>query len=308
MAGERGITLLHHVLLSTTAPPHQGGSQQAVRLVQKVMSWNIHGSSRKGMAEARNVIVPRVIKKINPDIALLQETKTNKLVNRVVEAAKPLQRCYETVCAGNRGETRILYDADLYTPTPLDTQLRDVVSRVVTENQTSEIYKDRTSIVGLEHEAVRGKSPNGGAAPIPNILIFTSFHNTKRRKDTTSAFCKLVVELGGALERLVMAGADLNCSKDKIETHRAVIPAYVPSKRRRHKPIIDYIVLSGSGRRMEVSVVDWVDAYDDEESEFHEIVRDTVRESKYSLSDYSCALDHDPLVCKFTVTVHIHNS
>ena len=36
-------------------------------------------------SSARNLLVPRVVKKVDPDILLLQETKTDKLVDKIIK-------------------------------------------------------------------------------------------------------------------------------------------------------------------------------------------------------------------------------
>ena len=67
----------------------------------RVVSWNICGSTGEGMANIRNQLVPRVIKKINPDVVLLQETKTEKLITNIIKESEEM-RSYKSVCAGRK--------------------------------------------------------------------------------------------------------------------------------------------------------------------------------------------------------------
>ena len=43
----------------------------------RVLLWNIHGETRRPGTNVRNLLVPRVVQVVNPDILLLQETKTD---------------------------------------------------------------------------------------------------------------------------------------------------------------------------------------------------------------------------------------
>ena len=120
----------------------------------KVLLWNIHGDTRKSKqsdaagaeeipdklreqsaseaeemnpdeldaesaSSARNLLVPRVVKKVDPDILLLQETKTDKLVDKII---KSTDRGYQQVQAKDKTESRILY-ANKYTEISKDDKL-----------------------------------------------------------------------------------------------------------------------------------------------------------------------------------------
>ena len=70
-------------------------------------------------SSARNLLVPRVVKKVDPDILLLQETKTDKLVDKII---KSTDRGYQQVQAKDKTESRILY-ANKYTEISKDDKL-----------------------------------------------------------------------------------------------------------------------------------------------------------------------------------------
>ena len=73
----------------------------------RVLLWNIHGETRRPGTNVRNLLVPRVVQVVNPDILLLQETKTDKLINNIIRSQ------IEDVQAGDRA-SRIFY-ANKYT-------------------------------------------------------------------------------------------------------------------------------------------------------------------------------------------------
>ena len=81
----------------------------------KVMSWNIHG---KGVARHRNELVPAVVGVMKPDVLLLQETTTDKLVNLIKDQGRGMGRQYEEVSAANKKESRVLYDSNLFEEVP----------------------------------------------------------------------------------------------------------------------------------------------------------------------------------------------
>lgn len=79
----------------------------------RVLSWNIYGQSE---AALRNYAVTAVVRIINPDILLLQETKTAKVVKSIQDEGRHHDRGrkYMAVEAGNEEESQILYDANIY--------------------------------------------------------------------------------------------------------------------------------------------------------------------------------------------------
>ena len=58
-----------------------------------VLSWNINGP---GLAKHRNRLVPAVVRQVNPDVLLLQETKTDKLIRRINEENSNKYKPFET--------------------------------------------------------------------------------------------------------------------------------------------------------------------------------------------------------------------
>ena len=72
-----------------------------------VLSWNINGP---GLAKHRNRLVPAVVKKVNPDVLLLQETKTDKLILMINEENSYK---YKSVEARKKDESRVLYDSSI---------------------------------------------------------------------------------------------------------------------------------------------------------------------------------------------------
>lgn len=329
MAWLEGFILLQHAFLSTTARK-QGKAPRVVELLLTVVSWNVHGSTHKGMAGARNLLVPRVIERINPDVLLLQETKTDKLVKRIIEASKP-RRSYVCIHTGDKKEAQILYDSKLYNLISLDEQLEEAIDSVVLEQSRdkmrsplqAEQYKQRISIAGLGQKIIDGRDASQ-VVSVPNMTVFMSFHNVQRGvgqggvKDAASIFCKVVVKMGELTRALVVAGADLNCNCRNFETHGAEIPVdYVLTKRRRHSSAIDYFVLGGfleTIRICNIRAEDIVHDKDNHSNILHDVITDLLREAaqctcgraaKYGLDDYSRALNHDPLTCELTLTVMI---
>lgn len=297
-------------------------AEQPKPLEIKVLSWNIHGP---GKAEPRNLLVPRVIQKINPDVLLLQETATNKLVQSIKDEGR---RVYHEVCAGKKTESRVVFDSDIYENIPYDRGLfhdgdhKESISlkkafelsieraipeqrelRAGTVEGMKTLYKERVSVVGLKRRD-QELTPE-------RVTVFMSFHNvntsqTREVRDTAaSKFCEIVAAMRDLTGTAVVAGADLNCSN--INNRVALIPEYEVTERRKWKGKIDYFILaSPPAKKVQspVTALDFVEA--DEANPLHAVVRDLLRQHpNHEMVDYKKSLDHDPLVCDLKVTVPI---
>ena len=165
-----------------------------------MLSWNINGSPSKGQASVRNRLVPSVTWDIDPDVLLLQETKTDVLVNNIKRA---LGKSYIEVCAPNKAESRILYDSYMFTAIPhdypifpgqdgkyhslkeiLDESLRrafpyeEIVLRGRVARGMRGAVRDRTSIVALKM----------CGDPDRRIIVFMSFHNLHKVPEKKNKF------------------------------------------------------------------------------------------------------------------------
>ena len=294
------LQLFRHTVSGSAHSQQRGwglAAAAATRFVLTVVSWNIFGSSGRGMATTRNILVPQVIRRLNPDLVLLQETRTSQLVKRITDTAWPL-RHYKEVWAQQEKKSRILYDANLYTPVSLEVQLEEVVERLQLAREVSQVVRGHTSITGLRQTAATGET---------SLPVFLSFHN-QRSREVASAFCQVVKTLDQELDMLVVAGADMNCPLGTFKTHGTHIPFFPSSKRRSHKPI-DFLVFSRSSVEALVRCEGLEDAYHKKSSKLHKLVREEVKRMKtedkeFTIDTLNLALDHDPLVCELTLTHH----
>ena len=270
------------------------------RLVLTILSWNIFGSTQKGMAAVRNILVPAVIKSLCPDVALLQETRTNVVARRITEATWR-QRHYKDVSSKKKTESRILYDANLYAPIPMNDYLDRAIERLEPEKRVSQVLSKHTSIMGLRQATVSGE------CSFPTPVVFLSFHNTRSR-EVASAFCQVVKTLERELGTLVVAGVDMNCRLGTFDTHGTHIPTFTLSKRRPNYPIDFFVLSSRSSRaKAEIRCEGLVDAYHNTSSKLHKTVREAVKvmemeDETFTLDKIGVALNHDPLVCELTLT------
>lgn len=294
-------------------------SEQPPVLLPHVVSWNIYG---KGTARIRNLIVPRVIKKINPDIVLLQETKTDTLIKNIIAESKPA-RSYKSVCAGERTESQILYDANRYeishnelSPT-LDEVFelcREEVEQ--TKQCTHVVHTGGHRKLQVEKKQTRSGETGGLKATyhrrvskvcLKHIItgqmtVFLSYHNLNtsqggpQRDLAASLFLDIVKAMSERTGVVVVAGADLNCT---MKPH-PMIPGYEKTERRSRK--VDYFIVgspTAGGVSPSVTAWDFVGAERDENNQLHGVIRDILRSTDCSNSDINRCLDHDPLVCNF---------
>ena len=270
----------------------QGLGAETARLVLTVVSWNVFGSSQRGMADVRNILVPRVIQRLNPDIALLQETRTNLMAKRILEATRRKRR-YKHLCSGKKNESRILYDANLYTSISLNDALDRAIQGLELERRASQVLRGHTTIMGVR------KAATSESCSLPRP-VFLSFHNTRSR-EMASTFCQLVKALESDLETLVVAGADMNCRIGSFDCRGTHFPIYTPSKRR-HDPIDFYVFSSSPVSYPVVKCEGLVDSYYKKSSKLHKVVRDAVMEMEIETDTLSLAFNHEPLVCELTLT------
>ena len=303
-----------------TLPLANGGSSffegEWPQLEIEVMLWNISGSTDRGFAKMRNMLVPAVIGGMRPDVLLLQETKTNVLVKSIISEATGVM--YQQVSAVNIQQARVLYDFTLYEEiSPYDgvfpgrrgrgpISLAEALERSILEEEQRELrgraaggmrglFRRRIAIVGLKHKLVSKK-----------VMIFMSFHNmntrygVETRDRAAKGFCRIVKSVRELTGTVVIAGADFN---QPMRSDSPRIPQYKPTWRRRSR-VIDYFVLDSPPGRMEHSIVttlDFMGAKDNPLNPLHRVMADLLRPPMKgpgpTIKDYGRAIDHDPLIC-----------
>ena len=132
----------------------------------KVLSWNINGSGRAGMADVRKNILKSAISRINPDVMLMQETI--KSVDGFFEDTGIPQKDYNYMEAANEQEARVIYKKSAFekvdpSPVNLDTVLKEVIPKNETRVLRSgavpnrRTIKDRICVVHLPHISTKRK-------------------------------------------------------------------------------------------------------------------------------------------------------
>ena len=280
----------------------------------KVLLWNIHGP---GKADLRNQLVPHVARAINPDVLLLQETKTDLLVNTI--RAEVLGRNYTEVQARDRKESRVLYDSNIYEAIPhtkrSNLSLEEVLDKSIKEvfpnddhdlregcdmRGKQRVVKNRVSIVGLRRRGL----------PNSDIVVFMSFHNVNNREGGAASFVpgflRMVHIIGELTGCVVVVGTDLN---HHLENPGPNVPLYEPTLRRTPDTIIDYFILDKPPNvqvQSDVTAWDFIEASDDDLNPLHEVMRDLLRPptpggEAPTIDQYGRAVDHDPLVYELTI-------
>ena len=274
----------------------------------KVLSWNIYGSGRA--AKVRKELVPQVIKTVDPDILLLQETKVD-LIGSIKN------RKYKKVQAGDKKESHVLYDSDLYEdvseekifPTQEKTisvkeALKVSIEKMISEakelrhGQASRIrtaFTNRLSCVGLKRK--------GQESHPENVTVFMSFHNFSKKSEqiykAAIYFCKIVSVIQEQTGALVMVGANLNCDMDTIERTKTFKDFILKEQKRvrdmvmqmvvhyrmtvwqiqKERPKRDYILLHGPRDRMhvdnEAEALDFMTAQDDHDNPLYDTMTGT---------------------------------
>ena len=216
---KRELTSINEKLTSAIDKLPSGTAKPEVETLKiTALSWNIMGESIEGRAEARNVLVPIVVGDVNPDVVLLQETKTDLLVKYIASkcSLNRRSRSYKEVNAGDPTEARVLYDSKVF------------------EIQHAREDIDRVALVQLKHKLTKKQ------------IIFMSFHNeNKESEQLATIFCKFMSTSAGKENTLVVAGADLNC---EFESESVEIPPYDVAERRLSKKKIDYFILAPPGK------------------------------------------------------------
>ena len=59
----------------------------------QVLSWNINGGGQKGKSERRNLYVPEVVRIVDPDVLLLQEVPSEKIMKMLMPTYGIIPRC-----------------------------------------------------------------------------------------------------------------------------------------------------------------------------------------------------------------------
>ena len=150
----------------------------------KVLSWNIHGSSKAGMAEARKRMLKSVISDVGPHIMLLQETK--KGIDGFFEDAGIPKKDYNYEEAKTKEETRVIYKNNAFEKVDpslvdLDTVLKkmfpEVETKVLdeiippTQNPGSEKVPERETIKSEDEAEVLDEiippTQNPGSEKVP---------------------------------------------------------------------------------------------------------------------------------------------
>ena len=284
----------------------------------KVLCWNINGS---GITEARNCLVPAVVRAESPDVLLLQE-KTSDVIVRLCQKFKNYG-VVETIPVGEKKlvESLILYDQNKY---ELLVQYREKLSssgpilgdvmyrsiNKVVPNTTWQlkdgkiqklrnIFYDRMIIVCLKRRGFT-KSP---------IMIFISFHNIYKVKDcyvreSARLFCQIVLEIQRRTRCVVVAGADLNhqLSTRYCTELGATLMQYEVTERRSEGLKVDYCIVAPASTAEEASIKA-LNFIDTEESDSLHSLMSRLMKTKYKYTDYKEALDHDPLMCELTIYV-----
>ena len=201
--------------------------------------WNIHGS---GGIEPRRLVVEGVVKELDPDVILLQEVKSNPLIDEIkkgVTAGKEDKaQVYENITAGKKDEAQILYKKIKFQRS-LPTEERAVLERtievVAQENRMitrnwKQTFKERTSIVRL---TTKGYD-----------LVFLSFHNVNSGLSQlySTQFCQIVSQISKTTQCIVIAGADANYKLPFGKYQGCTVLKYVATERRKKE--IDHFILA----------------------------------------------------------------
>ena len=219
---------------------------------------------------------------------------------------------YVYTCTGR--ESGVLYDSNRYTFVQLNEFLENAIQSVVPRGKilgnppkrVRDVLRYRISIVGLKHKYTAGDE-------MEKVIGFMSFHNKRTGvgrggvKEIAATFCDIVVEMCKLTNTVIVAGADLNCTNFK--RNGPEIPEYEATYRRAMKSNVDFFILAWPDRRIvKLEVYTRIFPIDPIDKVIEDLLREkhTKRDgSEYSKEDYDLALDHDPLVCDFTVNVPI---
>lgn len=287
--------------LPTPSTRGEQGPQKIPAL--KVLSWNIHGRTYEGTAAARNHLVPRVVSRLNPDVMLLQEIRTQKIVGYVVAQCRqdnnrPL---YVSVNAGVETEARILYDGRMFQFVQI-INLDDIVEELFSQLEPrvlrgeKEVLRNRVIAVRLKHIATQ------------RDIIFVSFHNQLYATKTATSFCNIVAALANKEPKNtpVVAGVNFNCIRATFFRGNARVPEYAATSRRPQPYQVDFFIYASPAN---ISVTD---------EEGHMVTAEDIFPNAFPAPNHpfsqifvglqqtleTCkdSLDHDPLTCDLNIS------
>jgi len=265
-----------------------------------VLSWNIKGESGS-IEEPRQILVPRVVNHVNPDVLLLQEIPSNEIINTIRRTLRG--RTYASVEAGIMSEARVVYDSRVLEPLP-EVNLDDMVASVFPPEQeglmrgVQQTFRSRVAAVRLKHKDTG------------RVIVFLSFHNvykgvyinmrvTIHRTVTATTFCQIVSADTWPDDTLVVGGADLNCTCDNFHRGEALVPQYRQCRRQRKgKDEIDYYVAKKDDITLDGSVFA-LNSFS--QKRFRLVWKDVKSNTRFTWKQFDESLDHDPLVYKLTL-------
>lgn len=256
-----------------------------------VLSWNINGSNNKGDADTRRRMIPSVVKEIDPDVMLLQETKHE--IMPYVFNYKDSGRSYMLEPAEDAEQAQVLYDVKKFEKVyPSTVKLNEILKKMFPDKDTMElrnkkvtvrsVISHRICIVHLRHKLTKRE------------FIFVSYHNIRKGggpgavREKASQVCQIIAKIHESSKCRVVAGVDFNCY-DFNPTGVRVQP-YDVTSRRKGKVRVDFIVLDKEWpMNCSMRAVDPFGAPD-------------YKEDQTLLTNYKQALDHDPLILCFSVS------
>ena len=170
----------------------------------KVLLWNIGTTDHV----VRDCLVPGMVKKLIPNVILLQEATDTT----VKEINKSTTKCYKWL---KNNTTGILYDDEIYEPIQefdekIGASIKDLVPDLRWKPDKKkddlrtlrELFDTRMRVDCLK---IQGSTQK---------VIFMSFHNGYRNpyvQEGAEAFCEIVLEIQRKTKCFVVGGADLNC-------------------------------------------------------------------------------------------------
>ena len=249
----------------------------------KVLSWNINGSGRAGMADVRKNILKSAISRINPDVMLLQETI--KSVDGFFEDAGIPKKDYNYEEAEDKTETRVIYKNNAFEkvdPSPVN--LNTVLAEMVPEDETKflrrgkvperQMIKNGICIAHLRHISTKRE------------IIFVSYRNIRNHGgNIATKVCEIIARLHKSSECYVIAGVDFNC--DSFDSTSVEVPSYTTTSRRENKEKTDFYILSKSTENWKVKEVKAFDLSS---------LDKTLESEGFKRDQLNKALDHDPLL------------
>ena len=242
-----------------------------------------------------------MVEKLQPDVILLQEIKSEPRVDPLIE---PKNGEFKEVSAKQKEESRILYykgKFTCYSPVSLsnpramllshvlDDSIRKAVpseTRITRSGKVGwqETFKDRISIVGLTRQGYN--------------IVFLSYHNPysglsdAALKTSSKQLCHIVSKISKETDCIVVAGADLNCELAPGNYHGATVYNY---KLARRKTKIDHFIIAspaGISITPSVKALNFVSTKltgDADSNKLHELM--TSFKSKFMHHEYHKAID-----------------